>query len=53
MGGAGGGGFGARLVGLADVLGFPVFSLLELLHAASDIAVAPVTVRIASRDIRR
>jgi len=52
MGGADGGP-GARLVGLADVLGFPVFSLLELLHAASDTAVAPVTVRIASRVNRR
>jgi hypothetical protein len=52
MGGAGGG-LGGRLVGLTDVLGFPVFSLLELLHAASDTAVALVTVRIASRVNRR
>ena len=35
-------------VEFADVLGFPVFSLLELPHAASDTAVAPVTARITS-----
>jgi hypothetical protein len=52
MGGAGGGvglgGVGLGVVELADVLGFPVFSLLELPHAASDTAVAPVTARITS-----
>jgi hypothetical protein len=44
---------GEGLAERADVLGFPVFSSLELLHAASDTAVAPVTVRIASRVNRR
>jgi hypothetical protein len=48
MGGAGGG-LGEGIVELADVLGFPVFWLLEFPHAASDTAVAPVTARIASR----
>jgi hypothetical protein len=52
MGGAGGGvglgGVGLGVVELADVLGSPVFSLLELPHAASDTAVTPVTARIAS-----
>src|SRR5271165_3632152 len=52
IGGAGGG-LGGEVVELADVLGFPVFSLLELPHAASDAAVAPVTPRIASRVNRR
>jgi hypothetical protein len=47
MGGAGGG-VGLGVVEFADVLGFPVFSLLELPHAASDTAVAPVTARITS-----
>jgi len=53
MGGAGGGSGeegeeGEEIVELADVLGFPVFSLLEFPHAASDTAVAPVIARIAS-----
>jgi hypothetical protein len=47
MGGTGGG-LGEEIVELADVLGFPVFSLLEFPQAASDTAVAPVTARIAS-----
>jgi hypothetical protein len=47
MGGAGGG-VGLGVVELADVLGFPVFLLLELPHAASDTAVTPVTARITS-----
>jgi hypothetical protein len=47
MGGAGGG-LGEETVELADVLGFPVLSLLEFPHAASDTAVAQVNVRIAS-----
>jgi hypothetical protein len=44
---------GEGLAELADVLGFPGFSLLELLHPASDTAVAPATVKIASRVNRR
>jgi hypothetical protein len=50
MGGAGGGlGEGGKeLVDVTDVLGFPVFSLVEFPHAASDMAVALVTARIAS-----
>src|SRR3984893_238565 len=47
MGAAGGGSCeegeeGEEIVELADVLGFPVLSLLEFPHAASDTAVAPV-----------
>ena len=42
------GGVSVAIVERADVLGFPVFSLLELLHAATDSAVAPATARIAS-----
>ena len=51
MGGAGGGlGEGGEgLAELADVLGFPGFSLLEFPHAESDTTVTPATARIASR----
>jgi hypothetical protein len=49
IGGGGGclGEVGDGLAELADVLGFPAFSLLELPHAASDKTVAAVTARIA------
>jgi hypothetical protein len=55
MGGAGGGlGEGGEgLAELADVLGFPGFSLLEFPHAESDTTVTPATARIASRVNRR
>ncbi len=39
---------GEELVDVTDVLGFPVFSFVELPQAASDMAVALVTARIAS-----
>ncbi|MDT7767890.1 MAG: hypothetical protein QOI30_886 [Mycobacterium sp.] len=48
IGGAGGG-LGAALVGLVDVLGFPVCSFDDVLQATTDKAMAPVTTRIAAR----
>jgi hypothetical protein len=55
VGGAGGG-LAAELVevavGLADVPGFPVFSLFDVLQAATNNAAAPVTAKIASRASR-
>ncbi|MGH3971483.1 MAG: hypothetical protein ACRDTV_26150 [Mycobacterium sp.] len=47
--GGGGCGLGAAVVWLAEALGFAVLSLFEVLHAAIDNAVTPVTARIASR----
>jgi hypothetical protein len=50
--GGAGGGLGATLVGLAvgltEVLGFSVFSLFAVPHAATDNAVAPVTAKVTS-----
>ena len=48
IGGAGGG-LGAALVGLVDVLGFPVCSFDDVPQATTDKAMAPVTTRIAAR----
>jgi hypothetical protein len=51
-----GGGFGAELVGLAvglaDVPGCPLFALFDVLHAATNNAMVPVTAKVASRVIR-
>jgi len=45
----GGGGLGAALGALIDVLGFPLCSFDDVLHATTDTAMAPVTTRIAAR----
>ena len=47
--GGGGGGFGAELGWLAEVLGWVACWSFELLHAAKDNAVAPVSNRMGSR----
>jgi hypothetical protein len=51
IGGAGGG-LGAALVGLVDVLGFPVCSFVDVPQATTDNAMAPVSTRIAAQGSR-
>jgi hypothetical protein len=50
--GGGGGGLGAALGALVDVLGFPLGSSDDVPQAPDDKAMAPVTTRMAARVCR-
>jgi hypothetical protein len=47
-----GGGLGAAVVGVVDVLGFPACSFADVSQATADAVMAPMTNRIAARVIR-